>query len=84
MGEGIYMYRRSEAAKRAIELEFNQRLNSSSYVRQHSYLSPRGGYVLFLQVATPPDNRGWQDVLQPRLLRNGSCDLNGIEHSRYK
>ncbi len=79
MGEGIYMYRRSEAAKRAIELEFNQRLNSSSYVRQHSYLSPHGGYVLFhsghnyhseeVEAAKHLANHGYRVELQPEGMR---------------
>lgn len=79
MGEGIYMYRRSDAAIRAVEAEFNQRLSSGAYVRQHSYLSPKGGYVLYqsghnyhaeeIEAAKHLANHGYRVELQPEGMR---------------
>lgn len=71
----IYMYRRSEAAKRAIASEYNRRLESGAYVGQHSYLSPKGGYVLYhsghnyhpekVEATRHLANHGYRVELQP-------------------
>lgn len=92
MGEGVYVYRRTQAQRAAIEKEYNQKLSSGAYVRQHSYLSPKGGYVLYqsghnfhqdeIDAAKHLANHGYRVELQPEGMRMwASAWRNG--DSRY-
>ncbi len=92
VGEGIYMYQRTEAQRKAVENEYNQKLSSGAYVRQHSFLSPKGGYVLFqsghnfhqeeIEAAKHLANHSYRVELQPEGMRMWASAWCG-ERSRY-